>query len=169
MARECVRVSVSDKLSIFLKVTILESMKEFRKKINRVIREERMSALLRLDCEERTKDVHMLRVTKNMQAILKGGADRLKARETELLEKKTEYVTQQTASRVEMLKASYKALLAQARSKRTENETHAAKLQILTKDVSQREQLKTLQGETNVPSSSEQGKKKKIIGGGGRN
>ncbi len=75
-------------------------MKEFRKKIKRVMWEERMSALLRLDCEERIKDVQMLRVTKDMQAVLKGGGDRLKARETELLEKKIEYVNQQTAARV---------------------------------------------------------------------
>ena len=142
-------------------------MKEFRKKINRVMREERMSALLRLDCEERTKDVHMLRVTKDMQAILKGGADRLKAREMELLEKKIEYVSSQTANRVEALKAGYKALLLQARAKRTENDAHASKLHLLTQDVNQREQLKNLQGDAAQAPVGERGKKKKIVGGGG--
>lgn len=57
------------------KIQILEAMKEFRKKINQVVWEQQTLDLQKLDLEEKTKDVHMLRVTKNMQAILKGSDD----------------------------------------------------------------------------------------------
>lgn len=54
------------------KVGTLETIKSFRKKINLLDWSQKMSDFQQRDIEEMTIDVHMLRVTKNMQSLLKG-------------------------------------------------------------------------------------------------
>merc|ERR1712194_964108 len=119
----------------------------------------------RLDCEERTKDVHMLKVTRDTQAALQisgqGEMDRIKAREVEQLERKLDFMNSQTATKVETMRAKYKKLLQAAKKKRGENDSESISLKALQVEVGQREQLKTLQQDGGGSGGSGNG------GGGG--
>merc|ERR1712050_710706 len=57
------------------KIDTLQTTKEFRKKLSLIQWEHKKLGLETCDLEERTKDVHMLRVTKSLQSALKGGEE----------------------------------------------------------------------------------------------
>jgi len=154
------------------KVTILNMMREFRKKINQLAWEQRMFHLSKVDIEEKTKDVHMLRVTKNMQAVLKGGDDKRQLRQAEGLERKIEHVSQQASSKVLALRQNYTSLLHQLTKRRQENSLLESKLAELQTSVERRENIRKLKADGSDSAeggvAEKRGTRKKIIGGGGK-
>merc|ERR1712139_405202 len=89
------------------KVGTLGTTKEFRKKLNLIHWEHKMLAMQTTDLEERTKDVHMLRVTKGLQSLLKGGEEGRNKADADLLERKIEHLNSTTQQKEQALKKQY--------------------------------------------------------------
>merc|ERR1719296_201175 len=89
------------------KVGTLETIKEFRKKLSSLHYDYKMLQMQTTDLEERTKDVHMLRVTKDLQSLLKGGEEGRNKADADLLERKIEHLSSTTAQKEAQLKKSW--------------------------------------------------------------
>merc|ERR1719247_2450422 len=89
------------------KVGTLDTTKEFRKKLNLLQWEHKMLSMQTSDLEERTKDVHMLRVTKGLQSLLKGGEEGKNEADADLLERKIQHLEATTQQKEQSLKKQY--------------------------------------------------------------
>jgi hypothetical protein len=154
------------------KVNSLHTVKQFRKRLNELDWQHKMLALRTDDLEERTKDVHMLRVTKDLQSLLHGAGEESRNKaEAELLERKIEHLHQSLARKEETLKACLGGYTRAVRVKQRENTMLAKKLGELQQNVIQREHIRRLRAPTSGQGQgmmTEKGQKRKIIGGGGK-
>jgi hypothetical protein len=153
------------------KVGTLETTKEFRKKLNLIHWEHKMLSAKTSDLEERTKDVHMLRVTKDLQRLLKGGEEGRNKAETEMLEKKIEHLHGTTQKKEQALRKQYLMNNHAAKLRKGENAMLEKKLRELQQNVIQREHIRRLrapQGGGAGGAIGEKGQKPRIMGGGGR-
>eukprot|EP00742_Colponemidia_sp_Colp-10_P004312 GILJ01004600.1.p1 GENE.GILJ01004600.1~~GILJ01004600.1.p1 ORF type:complete len:1711 (-),score=393.32 GILJ01004600.1:88-5118(-) len=123
------------------KVGTLVKIKDFRRNINLMQWEHSMLQLQMHDLEERTKDVHMLRVTKNLQSLLRGGDENRQKVDVDLLERKIEHLEKSTAEKVEGLKKQYRKLKKEVRMRHDENDKLQSKIKELTMNVAQREHI----------------------------
>jgi len=142
------------------KVHILTKIKEFRKSLSLLDWEHEMLALQTTDLEERTKDVHMLRVTKDLQSLLKGGEEGRNKAESDLLERKIEHLSEATEKKEQALRKQHSMVSHAAKLRKNENTMLEKKLRELQQNVIQREHIRRLRG----PASGGQQK----TGGGGR-
>lgn len=142
------------------KVHILTKIKEFRKSLSLLDWEHEMLALQTTDLEERTKDVHMLRVTKDLQSLLKGGEEGRNKAESDLLERKIEHLSEATEKKEQALKKQHSMVSHAAKLRKNENTMLEKKLRELQQNVIQREHIRRLRG----PAGGGQQK----TGGGGR-
>jgi len=129
-----------------------------------------MLAMQTLDLEERTKDVHMLRVTKGLQSLLKGGEEGKNKADADLLERKIQHLEQTTQQKEQSLKRQYGMSSQATKLRKMENGMLEKKLRELQQNVIQREHIRRLrapQGGAGGQSTG-QGQKPRIIGGGGR-
>eukprot|EP00929_Paragymnodinium_shiwhaense_P022591 TRINITY_DN14393_c0_g1_i1.p1 TRINITY_DN14393_c0_g1~~TRINITY_DN14393_c0_g1_i1.p1 ORF type:complete len:1735 (-),score=585.53 TRINITY_DN14393_c0_g1_i1:78-5282(-) len=153
------------------KIRILETTMEFRKQLNLILWEQRMLALQTQDLEERTKDVHMLRVTKDLQSLLKGGEEGRNKAEADLLERKIEHLNNNTAQKEASLKKQYASGYRATKLRKMENDMLDKKLRELQQNVIQREHIKRLRapgGSGGGGGGAKDGEKPRIVGGGGR-
>jgi len=152
------------------KVSTLETIKEFRKKLSLIQWEYKMLQMQTTDLEERTKDVHMLRVTKGLQSLLKGGEEGRNKADADLLERKIEHLNSTLAQKEGSLKKQYAAGAQATKLRKMENSMLEKKLRELQQNVIQREHIRRLRApQGGAPQGSkEKGEKPKIIGGGGR-
>merc|ERR1712113_3634 len=153
------------------KVSTLETTKVFRKKLGFLQWEHKMLAAQTLDLEERTKDVHMLRVTKGLQSLLKGGEEGRNKADADLLERKIEHLNNTTLQKEQSLKKQYAMGAHAAKLRKTENNMLENKLRELQQNVIQREHIRRLrapQGGATSTVGNKEGEKPRIIGGGGR-
>lgn len=153
------------------KVETLETIKEFRKKLNLIQWEHKMLALQTSDLEERTKDVHMLRVTKGLQSLLKGGEEGRNKADADLLERKIEHLNTTTQQKEQSLKKQYAMGGHSTKLRKMENNMLENKLRELQQNVIQREHIRRLrapQGGATSTIGNKEGEKPRIIGGGGR-
>merc|ERR1712078_224012 len=125
------------------------------------------------DLEERTKDVHMLRVTKDLQSLLHGAGEDSRAKaEAELLERKIAHLYAAVKRKEENLSSTYNGYDRAVKMKQRENAMLAKKLGELQQNVMQREHIRRLRapagGGQGGEIMSEKGKKRPIIGGGFR-
>merc|ERR1719409_1036048 len=87
------------------KVNSLHTVKQFRKRLNELDWQHKMLRLRTNDLEERTKDVHMLRVTKDLQSLLHGQGEEARVKqEAELLERKIEHLSHSCGQKEATLK-----------------------------------------------------------------
>jgi len=142
------------------KVHILTKIKEFRKSLSLLDWEHEMLALQTTDLEERTKDVHMLHVTKDLQSLLKGGEEGRNKAESDLLERKIEHLSEATEKKEQALKKQHSMVSHAAKLRKNENTMLEKKLRELQQNVIQREHIRRLRG----PAGGGQQK----TGGGGR-
>jgi len=152
------------------KVGTLDTTKEFRKKLNLIHWEHKMLAMQTLDLEERTKDVHMLRVTKGLQSLLKGGEEGKNKADADLLERKIQHLEATTQQKEQSLKKQYGMSNQATKLRKMENSMLEKKLRELQQNVIQREHIRRLrapQGGAGGQSTG-QGQKPRIIGGGGK-
>jgi hypothetical protein len=152
------------------KVGTLDTTKEFRKKLNLIHWEHKMLAMQTLDLEERTKDVHMLRVTKGLQSLLKGGEEGKNKADVDLLERKIQHLEATTQQKEQSLKKQYGMSNQATKLRKMENSMLEKKLRELQQNVIQREHIRRLrapQGGAGGQSTG-QGQKPRIIGGGGK-
>mmetsp|Transcript_38744 Transcript_38744/g.91098 ORF Transcript_38744/g.91098 Transcript_38744/m.91098 type:complete len:1764 (-) Transcript_38744:52-5343(-) len=153
------------------KTGTLETIKEFRKKLNLIQWEHKMLALQTKDLEERTKDVHMLRVTKGLQSLLKGGEEGRNKADADLLERKIEHLSTTTVQKESNLKKQYAINQRAAKMRKMENSMLEKKLRELQQNVIQREHIRRLRAPTSGGASGpsrKEGEKPRIIGGGGQ-
>merc|ERR1712151_1333413 len=152
------------------KVSTLDTTKVFRKKLGLLQWEHRMLAMRTLDLEERTKDVHMLRVTKGLQSLLKGGEEGRNKADADLLERKIEHLNTTTQQKEASLKKQYAMGSHAAKLRKQENSMLEKKLRELQQNVIQREHIRRLRAPQGGGSGNpaKDGDKPKIIGGGGR-
>uniref|UniRef100_A0A7S0A418 DUF4201 domain-containing protein n=1 Tax=Pyrodinium bahamense TaxID=73915 RepID=A0A7S0A418_9DINO len=153
------------------KVGTMGTIKEFRKRLNLLQWEHKMLFLQTCDLEERTKDVHMLRVTKGLQSLLKGGEEGRNKADADLLERKIEHLNTTTQQKEASLKKQHAMSSHATKLRKMENGMLAKKLQELQQNVQQREHIKRLRapqgGGAGGPGSRE-GERPRIVGGGGR-
>lgn len=153
------------------KVGILETTKEFRKQLNFIQWEHKMLAMQTTDLEERTKDVHMLRVTKELQSLLKGGEEGKNKADADLLERKIEHLKTNIESKEATLKKQHGMVAQATKLRKAENAMLEKKLRELQQNVIQREHIRRLrapQGGGAAGATGTEGGKKRIVGGGGR-
>mmetsp|Transcript_5773 Transcript_5773/g.13698 ORF Transcript_5773/g.13698 Transcript_5773/m.13698 type:complete len:1748 (+) Transcript_5773:106-5349(+) len=153
------------------KIGTLDTIKEFRKKLNLIQWEHKMLALQTKDLEERTKDVHMLRVTKGLQSLLRGGEEGRNKADADLLERKIEHLGSTTVQKEQTLKKQYAVNQRAVKMRKMENNMLEKKLRELQQNVIQREHIRRLRapaaGGASGPSRKE-GEKPRVIGGGGQ-
>jgi WD40 repeat protein len=152
------------------KVGTLGTTRDFRKKLNLIHWEHKMLAMQTVDLEERTKDVHMLRVTKNLQTLLKGGEEQKNKTDADLLERKIQHLEATTAQKEQSLKKQFGMSRHAADLRKQENSMLEKKLRELQQNVIQREHIRRLrapQGGSGGQTGNE-GQKPRIVGGGGR-
>lgn len=154
------------------KVGILETMKEFRKKINQLMWQHKTLHLQKKELEEKTVDVQMLKVTKDVQAILRGESVDIVKR-VEMQERKIEHVEAENVRKQNEYLADLKLLMAKTNQKRRENMELEANLKLLQSSVAQREAIRKISmGDSGGPTEGgmieRSGIKKKVIGGGGK-
>merc|ERR1712230_138084 len=95
------------------------------------------------DLEERTKDVHMLRVTKDLQSLLHGAGEDSRAKaEAELLERKIAHLYAAVKRKEENLGSTYNGYDRAVKMKQRENAMLAKKLGELQQNVMQREHIR---------------------------
>merc|ERR1712060_128382 len=153
------------------KVSTLDTTKVFRKKLGLLQWEHRMLAMQTLDLEERTKDVHMLRVTKGLQSLLKGGEEGRNKADADLLERKIEHLNTTTQQKEASLKKQYAMGSHAAKLRKQENSMLEKKLRELQQNVIQCEHIRRLrapQGGAGSTGGAKEGEKPRVIGGGGR-
>jgi len=153
------------------KVGTLHTIKEFRKRLNLIQWEHKMLALNTLDLEERAKDVHMLRVTKGLQTLLKGGEEGRNKADADLLERKIEHLSSTTAQKEGSLKKQYGMASHACKMRKNENSMLDKKLRELQNNVIQREHIRRLrapQGGGAGGGGKQRGEKPRITGGGGK-
>merc|ERR1719161_509895 len=128
------------------------------------------------DLEECTKDVHMLRVTKGLQSLLRGGEESRNKADADLLERKIEHLSSTTQQKESALRRQYQGAQRVSRGKRAENSMLERKLRELQQNVIQREHIRRLRAPTGGGGGSsggpqaggKAGEKRRILGGGGR-
>jgi WD40 repeat protein len=153
------------------KIGILETTMEFRKQLNLIQWEHKMLALQTSDLEERTKDVHMLRVTKGLQSLLKGGEEGRNKAEADLLERKIEHLNTNMQQKEQSLKKQYAMGARATKLRKMENDMLDKKLRELQQNVIQREHIRRLrapQGGGAGGGGAKEGERPRIVGGGGR-
>jgi len=153
------------------KIGTLETTKEFRKKLNLAEWELKKLQLQKVDLEERTKEVHMLRVTKELQSVLKGGEETRNKADADLLERKIEHLGTTTQQKEQSLKKQYAMGSQSTKLRKMENGMLEKKLRELQQNVIQREHIRRLrapQGGGTGGTSGKDGERPRIMGGGGR-
>ena len=121
------------------KVEVLDMIKEFNKKINLMKWETNYLKMMEMNLEEKYLDLHMLRVTKDLQSFLKGGAnvDRHKI-DYEKAEKKLAYVQKAHGEKVKKLLRLRAKREKEVRQKQNENSRLANHVNELEKNVAVR-------------------------------
>jgi len=151
------------------KVGTLDTTKEFRKKLNLINWEQKMLFMQTSDLEERTKDVHMLRVTKGLQSLLKGGEEGKNKADADLLERKIQHLEATTQQKEQSLKKAYGMSSHATKLRKMENNMLEKKLRELQQNVIQREHIRRLRAPAGGGGAGgTDGQKPRIIGGGGR-
>merc|ERR1712107_769567 len=93
---------------------------------------------------ERSKDMQMLRVTKGLQSILKNGEEGRSKADADLLERKIEHLSNNTAQKEQALKKQYALSHRAMKIKKNENIMLEKKLFELQQNVIQREHIRRL-------------------------
>jgi len=121
------------------KVEVLDMIKEFNKKINLMKWETNYLKMMEMNLEEKYLDLHMLRVTKDLQSFLKGGAniDRHKV-DYEKAEKKLAYIQKAHGEKAKKLLRLRGKREKEVRQKQNENSRLANHVNELEKNVAVR-------------------------------
>ncbi|KAI8612803.1 hypothetical protein BC830DRAFT_1230957 [Chytriomyces sp. MP71] len=139
-----------------MKVDALKEMKEYRKGIHALEWENKMLDFQAEDLVIRTRDIQLLRVTKQMQEYIRGGDEKKQSNEIIALEKRAEFNSKSHIHKLEdkgTLMVKYKKKIAE---KRHENEVLERRLRNLEGAVKERRKIHDVQV-----------KRKTAAGGGG--
>eukprot|EP01006_Ploeotia_vitrea_P052720 TRINITY_DN67718_c7_g7_i1.p1 TRINITY_DN67718_c7_g7~~TRINITY_DN67718_c7_g7_i1.p1 ORF type:complete len:859 (-),score=453.58 TRINITY_DN67718_c7_g7_i1:119-2695(-) len=121
-------------------VGVLRETSNFRKGIN-MLQWRAMELELNLqDAEDVTKEVQLMRVTKSLQSAIKhGGHQHKQAAETEVMERKLEWLKSLNEEELRLKKRDYSKIMRKVRVLLQENEALAIQFQSLREGVKQRD------------------------------
>ena len=128
------------------KIAVLHEIKDFRKNIHELQWNNQRLDLEEEDLLQRTRDLQLLRVTKSLQSVIKGGGDVNDTQETAKLDKLYHYQVNAHKARVAEKLKTVQALQAQVRSCHKENVELDDDIFALESAVVERERLCKLQG-----------------------
>jgi hypothetical protein len=126
------------------KVDALTEMKEYRKGIHALEWENKMHDFQAEDLIIRSRDIQLLRVTKEMQEFLRSGDIHRQATEISNLEKISDHSHKTHQRNLEELKAAIKKLKVKKAKKLQENKELDSQIAILEKSVSERKDIQEL-------------------------
>jgi hypothetical protein len=127
------------------KLKILEEIKEKRKGIHRLRWEKRRAEFEEEELIRKTREFQLLRVTKNLQEILKNGGENNKsASETQVLEKRLELNMRTHADKIDDLNKHVNKIQLQMKEMHRENEELDEDIAQLESAVSERVKLYTM-------------------------
>lgn len=135
------------------KVDALREMKEYRKGIHALEWENKMLDFQAEDLVIRTRDIQLLRVTKQMQEYIRGGDEQKQPAELAMLEKRAEHSIKAHAHKIEEKKRAAHKLKRKIREKEEENKLLDTELAELEISVSQRSKFHSVQGKHKTNSS----------------
>ncbi|RKO94661.1 hypothetical protein BDK51DRAFT_21951 [Blyttiomyces helicus] len=127
------------------KVEALKEMKDYRKGIHALEWENRMLDFQAEDLIIRTRDIQLLRVTKQMQMHVRGGDDHKQSSEIAALEKRAEYSQKAHSHKLDEKSRASAALERKIRKTTRENMLLDSKLQGLEESVSDRRTITDVQ------------------------
>lgn len=124
------------------KVAILTKIKNFRKNINFMLWEHKFLEATAKNLDEHYTDLHMLRVTKNLQSFIKDGDTANKQKvEVEKAEAKLEHMKVQHATKMQKLEAKINKLSHQTEERTQENDRLSEQIAQLKANVEMRENI----------------------------
>ncbi|KAJ3135363.1 Cilia- and flagella-associated protein 43 [Physocladia obscura] len=123
------------------KVDALKEMKEYRKGIHALEWENKMLDFQAEDLVIRTRDIQLLRVTKNMQEYIRGGDERKQSNEIIALEKRAEHNSKSHLHKLEERNTQNEKYLKKIAEKKRENDVLEARLRELEISVKERKKI----------------------------
>ncbi|EER02110.1 conserved hypothetical protein [Perkinsus marinus ATCC 50983] len=160
------------------KLAVLHKIKEFRKKLKQVEWEQAVLKLEREDLEEHSRDIQMMRVTKDLRTALsesnKKPSERQGGKEVEIaMRKLIERIEKSGMDKEAALAKELELAKKRSEARRRENAKFERKLDDLREVVAEREEIRDLGDSRNNESAESStvyrpGEKRIPIGGGGR-
>ncbi|KAI9327817.1 hypothetical protein DFJ73DRAFT_800748 [Zopfochytrium polystomum] len=127
------------------KVEALKEMKEYRKGIHALEWENKMLDFQAEDLVIRTRDIQLLRVTKQMQEYIRGGDERKQTTEVAALEKRAEYSQKAHGHKIDERRKTVTKYQRKIRDSEAANSVLAAQLADLERDVADRARIHEVQ------------------------
>ncbi|KAI9330069.1 hypothetical protein BDR26DRAFT_825041 [Obelidium mucronatum] len=128
-----------------MKVDALKEMKEYRKGIHALEWENKMLDFQAEDLVIRTRDIQLLRVTKQMQEYIRGGDERKQTNEIVALEKRAEHNSKAHVHKLDDRSVLVEKYQKKITEKRKENEKLEARLKDLEVSVKERRKIHDVQ------------------------
>eukprot|EP00967_Tisochrysis_lutea_P120561 scaffold197829_cov31-Tisochrysis_lutea.AAC.2 len=128
-----------------VKVGLLEEIRDFRRGIVQLQWEAERVEMETEDLVEKTRDFQLLRVTKDLQDVIRGGSEESQAVETEKLERKFEQMQEAHANRVADLKRQQRKIAKLVADKQQEMESLSGQIEQLEGSVMEREMIHNVQ------------------------
>ncbi|KAI8914669.1 WD40-repeat-containing domain protein [Gorgonomyces haynaldii] len=136
------------------KVDALTEMKDYRKGIHSLEWENQMLDFQAEDLVIKTRDIQLLRVTKQMQEFIRSGDEHKQAAEVASLEKNAEYATKAHEHRLQEKRQQIEKLKALIRSKKQENSKLDQQLLGLESQVNERTNLQQMTEKKHTPTKT---------------
>jgi chromosome segregation ATPase len=135
------------------KVGLLEEIRDFRRGIVQLLWDAERVQMETEDLVEKTRDFQLLRVTKDLQEVIRGGSEESQAEETEKLERKLEQLQVSHADRLADLRRQQRKVAKLVADKKTEMESLSGQIEQLEGSVSQREKIHDVQSRSKGAAS----------------
>lgn len=127
------------------KVGLLEEIRDFRRGIVQLLWDAERVQMETEDLVEKTRDFQLLRVTKDLQEVIRGGSEESQAEETEKLERKLEQVQATHSDRLADLRRQQRKVAKLVADKKAEMDSLGGQIEQLEGSVNQREMIHAVQ------------------------
>jgi hypothetical protein len=127
------------------KVGLLEEIRDFRRGIVQLLWDAERVQMETEDLVEQTRDFQLLRVTKDLQEVIRGGSEESQAEETHKLERKLAQVQATHADRMADVRRQQRKVARLVADKRAEMESLGGQIEQLEGSVQQREMIHEVQ------------------------
>ncbi|CAK8989560.1 Cilia- and flagella-associated protein 43 [Durusdinium trenchii] len=143
------------------KIGVMTKMKDFRKSINFMQWEHKFMLQQEFDLEEHYTDLHMLRVTRGLQEMIKGGEMEDKLEQSQQIESKAAKMKAIHNSKMAKIQASLDRIVDKEAVLRAENDALVAQIDELSSNVEMRDAVLQARGGKSVLEEKASGAKRK--------